>query len=303
MPSSSASLLRVVITIVATVGCAGLPVSSVPQTEEGRAALFVDRLATDENGALCATIIERLHTDDVEALTPFIDRAALVERGLARASLPESVAAGWRTHAGTIDELSRYHRPKGSRFYCLGTFARDGDGKVLALRERSPQGQWGYLLLHLTGRSERPFDDYLVVESGLWHSGLQMFFEDPAYAPHADAHRDMLMGSYEDKHREIIATWRALPEAVQKTPLMYAHFLNAVMTVTPAGGERDDADFVAARRGIDAVYSDPQARAAWTLIFAARLGETEAALAAVDTLAGAFTDPLADELRDWVRSR
>lgn len=175
--------------------------------------------------------------------------------------------------------------------------------KVLALRERSPGGKWGYLLLHLTGRPEKPFDDYLVVESGLWHSGLQMFFEDPAHAPHAEAHREMLMGSYEDKHREIIARWRSLPEAERQTPLMYSHFLNAVMTVTVTGGERDDADFVAARAGIDTVFSDPQARAAWTLIFAARLGETEAALAAVDVLAGGFNDPLADELREWVRSR
>lgn len=285
------------------VGCAGLPVSQVPQSEEGRAALFADRLVTDENGALCATVIERLHTDDVEALTPFIDRAALVERGLAKANLPEDDASGWRTHAQSIGALSRYHRPKGSRFYCLGTFARDDDGKVLALRERSPQGKWGYLLLHLTGRPELPFDDYLVVESGLWHSGLQMFFEQPAYAPHADAHKSMLMGSYEDKHREIIATWQGLPEAVRTTPLMYSHYLNAVMTVTVAGAEREDADFVAARRGIDAVFADPQARAAWTLVFAARLGETEAALAAVDVLAGGFNDPLADELREWVRSR
>lgn len=297
-------VVALAVSVLALTGCAGLLVSSsVPQTEEGRAALYADRLTTDENGALCATVIERLHTDDVEALTPFIDRSALVERGLAKTSLPADVAASWRRDAEGIANLSRYHRPKGSRYYCLGTFVRDDDGKVLALRGRSPQGKWGYLLLHLTGRPEKPFDDYLVVESGLWHSALQMFFEDPALAPYADAHREMLMGSYEDKHRETIARWRSLPEAVRQTPLMYAHFLNAVMSVTVAGGERDDVDFVAARKGIDAVFVDPQARALWTVIFAARLGETEAALAAVDTIATAFNDPLADELREWVRSR
>lgn len=276
--------------------------ATAERSHAAREELFVERVATDKNGALCAQVIERLHRDDIDALTPFIDRRALVERALRSVELPKPRAASWREHAETIDALSQFHFPKGTQFYCLGTFLVD-EAKVLALRSRQPTGKFGYLLLHLSQNLERPFDDYQVLEGGFWHSELQVFFDVADRAPHRERHREMLMASFEGKHDQIIATYKALPESLQLTPVMFHHYVNAVMTVTTHGGEANDLEFQRALKRIDDVYSSAMARSYWRVIFLARLGDKERALAEVDVLTAPFADPLADELRWWVHQR
>ena len=272
------------------------------RSDADRQQIFADRLASDKNGALCRAVIDRLHQGDHEALKPFIDRSALVERALKSVRLSPERAASWRRSAETIEPLSQYYFPKGSRFYCLGTFPFEGSD-VLALRGRQPSGKFSYLLLHLGDNPERPFDDYRVVESGFWHSELQVFFEDPVREPFQKQQREMLMASFDGKHDAIIQQFNALPVSVQNTAVMFSHYVNAVMTVTTAGGEQDSPEFKQAADRIDAVYQDPMARAYWHVIFSARLGEKDRALAEVSTLTAPFQDPLADELRLWVAER
>ena len=226
--------------------CATGPTPTSQLSEPERAALFAPRLQTDPNAELCQQIVARLDEDNAEAFTPFVDRTALVERALAGASLPADVAASWRRDAEQIDNLSRYLHPQGARFYCLGTMKFHGDD-VLAVRGRVGSRQWFHVLLHLNGNPARPIDDYFVVDTGLWHSQLQMFFEDERYKPYAAFHSEA--------------------------------------------------------SSIDTVFAEPLTRAAWQIIFRARLRDVQGALLAVDQLTTPLHDPLADELREWVHAR
>ncbi len=282
--------------------CATGPTPTSQLSEPERAALFAPRLQTDPNAELCQQIVARLDEDNAEAFTPFVDRTALVERALAGASLPADVAASWRRDAEQIDNLSRYLHPQGARFYCLGTVKFHGDD-VLAVRGRVGSRQWFHVLLHLSDNPARPIDDYFVVDTGLWHSQLQMFFEDERYKPYAAFHSEALALSFANKHDEVLVGWQALPADVRLTPIMFSHALNAVTTVTPAGGELGVSRFKAVASSIDTVFAEPLTRAAWQIIFRARLRDVQGALLAVDQLTTPLHDPLADELREWVRAR
>ena len=261
------------------------------------------RMAKDPNGALCSEIAQAFNRGSVEALTPHLDRQALVSRGITLNQVPETRAALWRRDARGIDALSRFHFAKGTRFYCLGTRTIAGD-KVLALRLRHADTNFGHLLLRLGGSDpRRPIDDYMLVASGYWHSALQMFFDSPRAKPLAKVHHEMLMGSYANKHQEIITQYQALPRAMQRTPIMASHYINAVMTVTPAGKEETHQRFKDCLPLITEAFQQPMTRAHWRLVFLARLKQVEPALAEARILADAVDDPFVHDLHQWIRSR
>ena len=169
----SAALL---ITTLAVTACASHRTRG-PGIQQIKAQL-ADRMRLDPNGELCLRIAARLDRGDIDALGPHINRSALVARALARAKISGARADSWRRQAEEIQNLSRFHFLAGARFFCLGTYPYE-DARVLVLRMRHHHGKkWGYLLLRFGGgEPARPFDDYMVLTNGYWHSDLQTFFD------------------------------------------------------------------------------------------------------------------------------
>lgn len=292
-----------VVLLVATLlsGCLGpnwheprVPTEAEIQTE------LTARLKDDPNRDLCASIVRELNAGSIEAFTPYVNRSALVERGLARWKLPEERAERWRQGAEKIDALSRYHFPKRSKFYCLGTFPFQGE-PALVVRLRQPSGSFGHVVLHLDPRGgDKPIDDYYVLQNGYWHSELQMFFEDPENEPHGDAHEKMLFLSFEKKYGEILAIYDALPERLKMHPIMFSHFLNASKSTSTMSLEQKRAVLEIAVAQVDEVFDHPQTRAHWKIHLLAQLRRRDEARSFVEALTQPFNDPLAIEITVWI---
>jgi hypothetical protein len=305
------SLLAQAGLLVLVAGCAGT--QSAPNLNAAQATgpipqiisdaqaekILAERLKDDPNGELCQAIVAKFNAGDDNALKDHLDRSAMAERAIFSANLGPERAAVWRKSAEGIENFSRLLSPKGSRFFCLGTFGDASGEKSLVLRLRQ-KNRFDHIVLRLGGSAERPVDDYLVASGGYWHSALQTAFEGERLAPHQETRDWMFKASFEQKFDAIIEKFDALPKDVQRSEFMFLHYVNAVTSSTTRGREKDSPRFVALEDQIKDSFSHPIARAYWLLVFYARMGDRDMAKKQISALAEPYQDPIAHDLHRYL---
>ena len=191
------------------------------------------KVAADPNRELCERITTGLAAGDRDALRPLFDHASYAERVLAKGSVDAETARDLRARSDAFKEFARIHTPRESKFRCLGTRSLFGE-PVLAIRQWTPT-RFDYILVHLTGKPDRPADDYMIASGGSYHSEADRLQFSKELGEGMKVVGEMLQLSYDRKFGEIIAAYQKLPGTLRASPVAFFHYINAVFTIEKTG--------------------------------------------------------------------
>ncbi len=273
MRISDVARCLVCFSLLAACGGAGTPAVQAPANIQETVVRerLEDKLANDPNAALCRRFASELQASE-DALIPLFHPGHFVERLLARTEVPDARAAQLRSNPEFFRQYARFLRPPNSGFTCLGTRSLYGEDHI-ALRVSSVGSRPEYVLFHLSGDENEPFDDYMAVSLGYYHSeinGLSNMSDDGLNT--ANAVTEMLTLSHQHHFDQIVASYDGLPPEAQANPIPFAHFVNAVFSLRAMQGQHPRFDEVVQRA--DTLLRDrPYCHAYWMRLAAQVRGD------------------------------